>query len=289
MKFRQQLIFENVVAGKKAYCNVPLGKRIHMMVLEIGSANNDDFRNIVDDILIKVNDNYQRTANADQLDQLNRANGERYATRIITPPGAGNQLAHLPIYFFKPWAKLARDQEGSAWTTDWMSRFRLEILLKAGITTPTLGGWMVFDDVTSNGKGQFIEKWIRNDIPAVGKASESDNYLPKKDILTQLSLWDPAPAGTTISRVKFKVGTNELYDLLRNQIGSDSAQYAEMTPNVPADPTVQGRLDCTFDSDGLLTSGLPVANYPNLRLRLEYNQAANGTVTSIAQQFGLPE
>jgi len=288
MKFKQQLTFENVVAGKKAFCNIPLGNRLLAVILEIGSGADLTYDNILDDIYLKVNDNVQRTMTALELNELNAANGAQYAARVVNVAAVGADRTYLPIYFYKPWAKLARDQEGSAWTTDWMNSLRLEAVIKAGVANPVLNAFYVFDNVTNGGKPQYIEKWIRTDLPAVGSRNSHPSAIERKDIITQISIWDPA-AASSISRVKIKGGGVELVDLYRQQIGADLQHYAEMTAGMAAEPATAGRLDIAFDGDGLLESGLPAASYPSLVLDLEYLAAANGSCRAIIQRFGLAE
>lgn len=289
MKLKDELIFENVVAGQNAYCMMPLGNRVQMIVLEIGSTNDDAFDAIVGDILLKVDDGVQRTMSARELDDLNKANGPKYAARIVNVAAAGGDRTYLPIYFWKPWSKNSGDQEIPAWTTDWMKKFQVLVAIKAGIVGPILNAYYVFDEVTSGGKGQLIEKWIRSDIPAVGSVIESDNAIERKDLITQISLYDPAGATPgVITRATLKAGGKTLIYQTRQRIASELQQFAEMDPAIPAENTA-GRLDLVFDSDGLTKSALPAAAFNALRLRLEFAAATNGSIRAITQRFGTPE
>lgn len=282
--------FADVAIGKTATAEIATGnKRIKGIVLEFGATNaagnaEKAFDEIIGDIYVKVDDTPQRTHTAKELDDINKDMGALYQLRTYDPSSANNCLYHLPIYFAKPWLKRKIDAEQSAWTTDWMRSLQIEAkVLSTDIANVVLNGYYVFDEVKAD--GQLIEKWIRFNKTASGTRNTFTNLMDQKDVLQQVTLYNPT--GATISNAKLKLGGKEVFDLTKRRSSSFNQHFAEM--NIASESSADtGRFHLVFDESGDPTDGWPMAGRSN-ELTLEYTASASGTITGIVQRYGNPE
>lgn len=284
------LEFADVAIGKTAVAEIATGdKRIKGVVLEFGATNaaasaEKAFSDIIDDIYVKIDDDVQRTHTALELDDINKDMGALYQLRTYDPASAGNVLYHLPIYFAKPWLKRKIDAEQSAWDTSWMRTLQIEAKIKsADIANVVLNGYYVYDEIV--GGGRIIEKFIRFNKTASGTRNTFTNLLDQKDVLQQVTLYNPT--GATITNAKLKLGGKEIYDLTKRRSSSFNQHFAEM--NIASESSSDsGRYHLVFDESGDPTDGWPMAGRSN-ELTLEYSGSASGTITGIVQRYGTKE
>lgn len=290
MNLKLPLEFTDVAIGKTATAEIATGnKRIKGVVLEFGATNaaasaEKAFDEIIGDIFVITDDSAQRTHTAKELDDINKDMGALYQLRTYDPSSPNNCLYHLPIYFAKPWLKRKIDAEQSAWLTDGMRSFQIEAkILSTDIANVVLNGYYVYDEV--QGDGQLIEKWIRFNKTASGTRNTFTNLLDAKDVLQQVTLYNPT--GATITNAKLKHGGKEVFDLTKRRASSFNQHFAEM--NIASESSADtGRFHMVFDESGDPTDGLPMGGKSN-ELTLDYSASASGTITGLVQRYGLPE
>src|SRR6266404_7567 len=116
MTLRKKLLpsFTKPVSGQTATCNLDLGKKIHIIWLELGydatNANKelnptDPANEMIGEIRLLVNGKVQRRIRGAELDQLNLLNGSQYGQSLgnAIVVGTAGYRTHVPIFLAEPW------------------------------------------------------------------------------------------------------------------------------------------------------------------------------------------
>lgn len=289
LRVKQLPTFDAVAAGQKAVCELPLGLRYHAIWLVLGNnaVAANAISDLVNDIVVKVNGKPQRTHTGVQLNALNGLNGAAYLAKATGTDGQADRRHYLPIWFAEPWRKESNEVAALALRANGVSSVQLEVNVKAGLAAPVVGGFYEFD--YDNRPIGLIQKWIRQDIGAVG-TSRDINTIDKRDFIESLHLF-PTVGGTSryVSAVKFTANGEEIRDRITHLENQASLLGRELVPDTVAVP----RFDLVFDYDDPINGALPTQrdNKPlnEMTLKVEWNDVAGGTMPMIIQRTGAPE
>src|SRR5690348_5945828 len=100
MSLRNQLLptFRAIAAGQTATCILELGKRYHVIWLELSDTNGVTLAsgNLIGEIRVLLNGKVQRRMTGVELNALNSLNGPAYAVKTAGVPGTAAYRTYLP-------------------------------------------------------------------------------------------------------------------------------------------------------------------------------------------------
>jgi len=279
--------FSGVAAGVTATADIPVGPRYHVIWLDIASADRKGATDIVDEIRLKVNGKVERVCKLDELLALNALMGDEYKETALPGSPDGTERTFVPIYLAEPWRKQVAAQDGLAWSTGNLSTFQLELDVKAGVSSPSLAGWVEVDNSVVKAKDGndvqapmgMIVKWYRTMIPVNGTTQDITTF-PRRDYYQQISFFD-----AKISRVEVKVENFIVRDLTKAR--NDAVLTSrEMVP-------AASRFDVVFDHDDVLNSALPMAvggrPVSDFQVKLTLSDGTARNIPCVYQTIGLPD
>lgn len=290
--------FSNIAAGETSTCDLPLGRKIHAIHLELGddgtastnngAAVNTTLDNLITQIRLKVNDKAQWTLSASQMNSLNSLmnppGGTKYSCKTSGTAGQAAYRLYLPLFFAEPWRTNPAEIPALAMNLNQINSFRIEVDLNGGEANhaPVLRGFYEWEPAdTGRGIG-VIKKFITANLQAVGASNTFQ--LNRKDLLSQFSLFATTD-GKYVDHVKLNANGEDIQDIityLENQAILLSRDMSPDTANTP-------RFDVILDYDDPITNALPAGSLSNLTLDVYYNAAAAGGMTMISQTIGAPD
>ena len=287
MILHDSLTVEYVGTSRTAFINIPIGRRIHYIGLEYGNTADAAFdaANNLGDIRVLINDNVQREHTAGELNDIQKCLRPHYAVRVINSATAGADRTIIPIFFADPGAKLYRDQQGAALTTNWMRSMRVEVDMgsQAG---GSLSAFYAFDDVTSKDV-PFITKIKRVDYDVNASIKDITNF-DRSELYRQISFYNPTTG--TITRVQVKHFGRDAYDLTRNQqagVNQHLYDFNEAASILSDDLYTAGVFHIPFDGSGAVNDSMPGAGLE--KIKLTFSAASTGYVRTLQQKVGLPD
>ena len=272
---------QNVGPGKTATVPLPLGRRYHVVWLQI-TCNAVALASTLNDLRVMVNGVAQRTHSYAELNGLNTLMGSIYGSATLSgSTGASNLVATVPIFFAEPWRTEYAVIDGLAWnlvargatTPNGITSATIEIDIASGASA-TVGvlAYAEWDAPTANELGDIL-KWTRTDLPVTGTTATWDQ-LPKVagQRYQQLSFVD-----SNITSLKFDIDGVVLQDEFITKLRHDQILTCRgMTP-------VSTRWDQVFDYEDLPSSVLNIAGAQNAAI---YAVLADGTARSIRTLLG---
>ena len=296
MTLRKKLLpsFTKPVSGQTTTCNLDLGKKYHIIWLEVGyDATNTGKTILTDDLIgeirLLVNGKVQRRMRAAELDQLNTLNGTQFGQQVGSTAAAGvtGYRRFLPIFLAEPWRKSNAEAALMAWNlagpTVASASIEVDFLT---IDTPYIGGF--YEWSPPDGGLGAITKWIRMTFGASGTRQDF-NTLEKRDFYHSIHLFAPA-SGKYVSKVQLTADGVIVQDLLtaeQNQGMLLSRDLNPATANLAAG-TVP-RFDLVLDQDDPINSALQAQGLQEFTLHVEYISAPSGNLVVIVQRSGPPE
>lgn len=289
MSLRNQLLptFRAIATGQTATCILELGKRYHVIWLELSDSVGTTLAsgNLIGEIRLLVNGKVQRRMTGIELNALNSLNGTAYALKTFGNPGTAAYRTYLPIWLAEPWRKNPADVSNPAWNASGIDSLSIEVDLKSGLTSPNVTGFYEWDNPVGNLGA--IAKWIRQTFGAVGTSQDIDT-LTKRDFIQQISLFATSD-GHYVNKVRLTAGGVQMRDLLDYKENQSILMGRELLPDSSNTP----RFDVVFDYDDPINGALPTniggAQISELTLHIEYDAAANGSQVAIIQRAGAPE
>jgi hypothetical protein len=282
---RQKLLptFQGIATGKAATLELPLGFRYHVIWLELGDSAGTTLAsgNLIGDIRVKVNGKVQRVHTGVELDAINSVNGAAYGAKTSGTPGTAGYRTYLPIYFCEPWRKNQNEVALVAWNAAGIASLQIEVDVKSGLTSPVLQGYYEYDGVTGTLGG--ITKWIRQSFGAVG-TKQDFSTIDRRDFLQAIHLF-PTSDGKFVQQLKLTANGNELRDLITTLQNQTALEARELLPDISATP----RFDLVLDYDDPINGALRLDGLQEFTLHVEYDSAANGTMTAMIIRTGPPE
>lgn len=269
----------NVGAGKVATITCPLGRRYHVIWLEIKTLN-VSLANSIGDIRVLINGVIQRVHDvALQLDPLNSLNGASYAVATTGSTGGSNLVNFVPIFFAEPWREEYAIQDGLAWNAVGINSLTIEVDIKAGAAAGlTILPFAEWDRPTSESIGRII-KWYRTGLP-VTSTTPFWKDLPRRsgNPYTQISLFD-----ANITSLKLDVDQSTIRDEFITKDRNDAILKARRC--VP----VASRFDIVFDYEDLPSSVLPVDGVQDFMVSGVLSDGTARNITTVYQLIGTPD
>jgi hypothetical protein len=336
MSLRKTLLptFQNVPGStasgtlSTATCDLPLGKRYHVIWLEIGdnggagtnvpaagscnvtdgaqslsgnpsnnyvSASQDEWilNNLVQQIRVVIGGTVQQTYTAFELNRINSLNnpsgGTQYSIKSSGTRGNAAYRVYVPIFFAEPWRD---DPEISltALNAVGIDGFQIQVDFQGGLTSPTITGYYEWDLPTQSTIGA-IKKVKRQSLAAVG--SQTD--------FTNISTWTNKSKQdylTTISLFPTSETTPKYVNKVKFTV--DSVDYQDLLTAVEnqtillgrqmsPDTSTTPRFDLVLDYDNPVNQALPLAAANYINVHCEFNSSASGNMIALIQAVGLPE
>lgn len=281
----------NIAASKTATIEIPVGLRLHSLILQHGYAAGANTiagaMTNLSELRFKVNDRVQRIVSGTQLRDLNLFHGTQFDCVGVpnTAPGVG-----VAMNFGEPWRKDKNDALSLALPTAWQGgQFRtvkLEVDLGSA-STPTLTALGVFDDVVPTLKpGQdspWFTKWLRPNF-VVASTKTQITTIEKKDFLQQISLYPDSGASQLATKLALQKNGQILQQFLSAQDLKTFLQANEMYP--AASGRSANISDIVLDYNDLLSGAENLADARELTLTVEAASAMSGTITGIIQRLG---
>lgn len=275
----------NVGSSKTAIIDLPVGKRYHTVILQVGYAAGTNTivgaMSHVSEIRVLANNRVQRVFSGAQLRDLNLLNGTEYDCQGLpnTAPGVS-----LPIFFAEPWRKDSASQDALAWDTSGFSSFRIEVDLGAVGTqtanSQTLTATAVVDNFRA-ANPQFVTVQ-RQQVAAAGTSFDITT-IERKGVLQQVNFY---PDSTNDLQATI-ITVRRDGDIIRELPFADN--FALLTNNGMT-PTASGRtdemFDIVFDHDDLLNSSLVIEGAKELSFTVEAASAMAGSMTFLVSRLG---
>lgn len=152
-----------VAANATATINIPVGSiRYHSITLgyktaTTGGATEATMKAEITEIRLVVNGVVQRKMSPADLFNLNRQKGKAPTVSASTAiPG------YLTFYFSEPQRKTNFEREATAWGTNNVNTFQIQIDIAAGASSPVLSGFALVDDVSQPMTN--IVKWKKETV-----------------------------------------------------------------------------------------------------------------------------
>ena len=301
MSLRRSILptFNAVAKGGTAVCNLELGKRYHVIWLELAddgtassgntAAPNTSLDNFITQIRLKVNGKVQRTMKASELNYLNSLNNTpggptSYSVKTSGSAGASSYRMYLPIFLAEPWRKNGVDAAAMAWNAQGIASFQIEVDIGSGTigSSPALTGFYEWEPATA--AMTMICKWIRQSFAVVGTA-EDITTIDRKDFLQSISLFAGSD-NSYVSKLRFTANNQIIQDLLGYAENQATLLGREMSPDTGG---TYPRYDLVFDYDDPVNGAFNANGLNEMTLHLEFNTTAAGTMVAIIQRTGAAE
>src|ERR1043166_3429707 len=136
--------FNNAVAGQTATTQLTLGQKLHTLWLKVSDAAGDEvLGDVVKEIRLLINGKVQRRMQALELEALNVANGQIYASQPSGTAGTPGFYRCLPIFLAEPWRKTNVEAAALGWnlTGPNVASASIEVDFDAAATDPSISGW----------------------------------------------------------------------------------------------------------------------------------------------------
>ena len=297
MTLRRKLLptFTAIAAGQTATCNLDLGKRYHIIWLELGNnaVAANALSDLVNEIRVKINGKVQRTHTAVELNACNGVNGSIYTEKTSGTDGQANRRHYLPIYFAEPWRNGNAEAQAMALNAVGINSFSVELDVKAGLAAPIVQGFYEYDSAVRGDPGYFT-KWIRQTLGAVGTVQDF-NTIDRRDFLQAIHLFPTTGTSVRVNSVKFTLNGEAILDAITTLENQAMLLVRGMNP----DTAGLARFDLVFDHDDPINNALATA--PNgerateMTLHVEYSDnagvaaAANGNLVATIIRTGQME
>ena len=210
--------------GQTPTVDLQLGPRYRWLLVEsiatAAAGKTLQIADLVDDIVVKIGGNPQRTHSAVQLDAINKSYGAQYGLNAYDfnggaltyvsgvpqgPQAAKQTVFYLPIFFREPWRSSYAAKEMMAWPTAWkdgsvLPSFSLDIKVPAKSANVDAGSAITLNvhaetdnvlgvlDANSRPVG-MITKWKRQGLVYAGAGELVVTNLNKREVYNQISLF----------------------------------------------------------------------------------------------------
>lgn len=283
MWFRKQLpAFLTSSAGKVNSCLVPDGVKVHAIFLEVGDNDGIEVQtgNLIDDIVVKVFGNPERTMSAVQLAQLNALRGSRFGLQTSGAPGTAAFRTYIPIWFSTPWVEPRSAGNALGWNLEPGAKLMLDVEVVAGVNTPVLGGWYYYTPL--DGALALIEKWARTSVQVSGTANEHAQF-DKRDLIQSMHFF-PSSAGKYVSQMKVTRNGQILVEDITHLQNQAELMGLGLQPDTVAVP----RFDLMYDGEDPQDLGLLANGLNEFTVKTSYNAANSGTMDVMTIRIGKP-
>jgi hypothetical protein len=278
-----------VEAGAKATFDLDLGNLYRELWLQISCAGGDKLYNeIVGDITLEVNGKAQRTHTAEELNGINILHDVDLAVKTTGDVDDDDLISYLPILLAEDFRKDVPRGLALGWNALGIRSLQLKVQLVAGITSPSLSGWGVWDKAdTGRGLGP-ITKWKRQDLDAVGTPKDFGKVFDvggnQDNFAQSLHLW-PTSTGTVryATEVELKLN-NEIAHKRTFQQNQAVLVSKKMTPDTITPNTP--RYDLVFDESDAITDVRNLTQVNKQNLKVTFDGAPNGTMRVISLETG---
>lgn len=271
-----------VATSSTAVLDMPLGRRIHAINLELGDSVGTTLAsgNLIREIRVKLNGKVQRTHTGVELNAINLSMGSVWAARTS---GAGATLrTYLPIWFAEPWRNNPKEAADGAWNLDGIDSMQVEVDILA-VTAPVVTGTYEWDPLT--GKIGAIQKWIRQTFAAVGTVQDFTK-ISRREFIQAIYLFPTTDATPRfVNKAQLRVDGRDVQELISTLQNQVILLNRELNPDVAAVP----RFDMVLDYDDAVNNALDARAVQELLLHVEYNLAAAANMVAIMQTVGAPD
>lgn len=274
-----------VDAGAKALFDLDLGNLYRELWVRITcAAGNKTFDQLIDDISIEVNGKLQRIHTPTELNGVNLLHDSDLGVKTSGTIATGDLVSYVPILLAEDFRKNVERGLALGWNAVGIRSLQVKVALTAGIVSPDLSGWGIWDRADlSRGLGP-ITKWKRQDLDATGTpkdfgkvfdvGGDADNFVQS------IHLW-PTSDGKFVSEAELKFN-NEIVHKRTVEQNQSVLASKKMNPDTSATP----RYDLIFDESDSIgdTRNLKLVTKQNLKLT--YNAAPNGGMRAISLETG---
>lgn len=281
--------FDGVGSGDKATCDLELGRIYRRLWLEVYVAAGDKtFDEIIEDIFLNVNERPQRSHTAVELNELNQLHDDDGAVKTSGTVAGGDYKAYVPIILAETYRKNVERGLALGWNAVGIRSLQLQVKLRAGLTSPTLKGWMDWEPGDLNRGLGPITKWIRHDLSATASPQDYSRLFdqdPRTDnFLQSLHIWPTSGTARYVSEAELKFNGTLFHErtYLRNQA---ELLANGMNPDLAAVP----RYDAVIDETDSTNDPLNLRAVTSHNLKLTFNAAPSGNLRIISQETGLPK
>jgi hypothetical protein len=348
---------EGVAWGQVPTVTFQIGPRYRAVMFKItatGAAGKVvTLPDVLGDIVFKIGGNPQRTHSAVQLDQIHRSYGAQYGVNAYNfdggvlhyttgnnipdaPVAAKATIFYVPVFFREPWRTSYAVRDMFAWPTMWPDKsvlpsFTAELTVPAISANIAAGSAITIECLTevdnqlgsvdkATGKPiMLINRWERSGAVYGGSGDLVISTLPKKDMLSQISLFASYAAGhgpiagaTPAAQLADQNDLTQFDAILRAKVEVDNVTIRDVAKvesdqflidddfneaALPAD-----RLDIVFDKSDRPDDGLPLQAGGNTVKQFDVTLsiggqtavglpggavvAANKSVTVLRQSYG---
>lgn len=276
-----------VDAGAKATFDLDLGNLYRELWLRATVAAGDKaFDEIIDDIFIEVNGKAQRQHTPNELNDINRLHDADLAVKTSGAKGTADLVSYIPILLAEDFRKNVERGLALGWNAVGIRSLQLKVQLKAGIVSPDLSGWGVWDRADlSRGLGP-ITKWKRQDLDASGSPKDFGKIFDvggdQDNFVQSIHLWKTSTGTTryiTEAELKFQ---NEIVHKRTNLQNQAILASKNMNPDLGAQP----RYDLVFDESDSINDVRNLRLVTKQNLKLTFDAAPNGSMRAISLETG---
>ena len=276
-----------VDAGAKAIFDLDLGLNYRELWLRVTcGAGNLTYDQLVDDIFIEVNGKSQREHTPSELNGINTLHDSDLNIKTSGSVATADLVSYIPILLAEDFRKNVDRGLALGWNAVGIRSLQLKVQLTAGVASPDLSGWGIWDSAdTSRGLGP-ITKWKRQDLDATGTpkdfgkifdiGGDADNFVQSLHLFK-------TSTGTTryVQEAELKFANQIIHkrDYQQNQAVLISKG---MNPDTSAQP----RYDLVFDESDSIADTRNLRLVTRQNLKLTYDGAPNGSMRAISLETG---
>lgn len=280
-----------VAAGAKATFDLDLDRRYRELTFKVSvAAGNKTADEIVEDIWLEVNGQPLRTHTVPELDEIQTLADEDLSIKTSGSVGGGNLVSRVTLYLAEGFRKNVERGLGLGWNMVGVRSFMLKIQLRAGIVSPSLSGYGIWEDQALDVPfaQTNVTKWLRQDLDAVGTPKDFQKVFnvggDRDRFLQSVHLW-PTSTGTERYINEAELTFNNR--VIHHRLYEDN-QAVLLSKGMNPDLSASPRYDLVLDeSDSTLDMrNLRFINQQNLNLT--FNAAPNGTLRAMVLETAQP-
>jgi hypothetical protein len=276
-----------VAAGSKATFDMDLGNLYREWWLRVTCAAGDKtFSQLIDDIFVEVNGKVERAHTPIQLNEVNGLHDANLAVKTSGTIATADLVSYVPILLAEDFRKDVSRGLALGWNAVGIRSLQLKVQLAAGIVSPDLSGWGIWDRADlSRGLGP-ITKWKRQDLEAIGTPKDFGKVFDvggdQDNFVQSIHLW-PTSSGTTrfVTEAELKF-SNEIVHKRTNLQNQAVLASKSMNPDTSATP----RYDLVFDESDAIADTRNLRLVTKQNLKLTFDGAPNGGMTAISLETG---
>lgn len=272
---------QNLGASATTTIKPPLGQRFWAIFLQMAYTGGTNtiaaaYANITEGRLIVDGEVVRRFTGA-ELRANNIKYGSKYDSVSTEVPNTAPGVT-IPIYFAEDWREDKLEIESTAFPTNTLQNFSIELDLGAA-TAPVITGYALVDDVQlKDGVRPKMVTWTKQTW-GTGAAILEINDILKKGILLEMNF---TPPSSSISKVTvMKTPVNQKERTIYEMTATSNAAFLQ-GKGVTA---VSGSYYTVFDVDGLTSSGVDLRGLTSFYVKIEAAAAMAGNMSAIIQRL----